>query len=44
MIEKQSIDRFPVTGGKVMILNGHNFLAESKVIFVEKAAGKLKYA
>ncbi|XP_032874944.1 nuclear factor of activated T-cells, cytoplasmic 1 isoform X1 [Amblyraja radiata] len=38
LIEKQSIDRFPVTGGKVMILNGHNFLAESKVIFVEKAA------
>ncbi|XP_069776917.1 nuclear factor of activated T-cells, cytoplasmic 1 isoform X1 [Narcine bancroftii] len=38
LIEKQSIDRFPVTGGKLMILNGHNFLAESKVIFVEKAA------
>ncbi|XP_078396039.1 nuclear factor of activated T-cells, cytoplasmic 1 isoform X3 [Cetorhinus maximus] len=38
LIEKQSIDRYPVIGGKMMILNGHNFLAESKVIFVEKAA------
>ncbi|XP_072323085.1 nuclear factor of activated T-cells, cytoplasmic 1 isoform X2 [Scyliorhinus torazame] len=38
LIEKQSVDRYPVIGGKMMILNGHNFLAESKVIFVEKAA------
>ncbi|XP_060680231.1 nuclear factor of activated T-cells, cytoplasmic 1 isoform X2 [Hemiscyllium ocellatum] len=38
LIEKQSIDRYPVIGGKMMILSGHNFLAESKVIFVEKAA------
>eukprot|EP00062_Callorhinchus_milii_P015198 gi/632965191/ref/XP_007898768.1/ PREDICTED: nuclear factor of activated T-cells, cytoplasmic 1 [Callorhinchus milii] len=38
LVEKQSMDSYPVAGGKKMILNGHNFLPESKVIFVEKAA------
>ncbi|KAG8442285.1 hypothetical protein GDO86_011182 [Hymenochirus boettgeri] len=39
LVEKQSIDSFPVIGGKKMILNGHNFNPDSKVIFVEKAPG-----
>ncbi|XP_053322095.1 nuclear factor of activated T-cells, cytoplasmic 1 isoform X6 [Spea bombifrons] len=37
LVEKQSIDSFPVIGGKKMILTGHNFHQDSKVIFVEKA-------
>ncbi|KAG9479146.1 hypothetical protein GDO78_012684 [Eleutherodactylus coqui] len=37
LVEKQSIDSFPVTGGKKMIVSGHNFHQDSKVIFVEKA-------
>lgn len=39
LVEKQSTDSFPVTGGKKMVLTGHNFLQDSKVIFVEKAPG-----
>ncbi|XP_053570814.1 nuclear factor of activated T-cells, cytoplasmic 1 isoform X4 [Bombina bombina] len=37
LVEKQSIDSFPVIGGKKIILSGHNFHQDSKVIFVEKA-------
>ncbi|XP_075777225.1 nuclear factor of activated T-cells, cytoplasmic 1 isoform X6 [Pelodiscus sinensis] len=37
LVEKQSTDSFPVIGGKKIILSGHNFLQDSKVIFVEKA-------
>ncbi|KAM4027049.1 nuclear factor of activated T-cells, cytoplasmic 1 isoform 5-T5 [Anomaloglossus baeobatrachus] len=37
LVEKQTIDSFPVTGGKKMIVTGHNFHQDSKVIFVEKA-------
>ncbi|XP_041104486.1 nuclear factor of activated T-cells, cytoplasmic 1-like isoform X2 [Polyodon spathula] len=37
LVENQSMDSFPVTGGKKMVLSGHNFLPESKVVFVEKA-------
>ncbi|XP_069813991.1 nuclear factor of activated T-cells, cytoplasmic 1 isoform X5 [Dendropsophus ebraccatus] len=37
LVEKQSIDSFPVSGGKKMIVTGHNFHQDSKVIFVEKA-------
>ncbi|XP_021097799.1 nuclear factor of activated T-cells, cytoplasmic 1 isoform X2 [Heterocephalus glaber] len=37
LVEKQSTDSYPVIGGKKMILSGHNFLQDSKVIFVEKA-------
>lgn len=40
LVEKQSTDSFPVTGGKKMVLTGHNFLQDSKVIFVEKAPGR----
>lgn len=39
LVEKQSIDSYPVIGGKKMVLSGHNFLQDSKVIFVEKAPG-----
>uniref|UniRef100_A0A2I3M079 Nuclear factor of activated T cells 1 n=1 Tax=Papio anubis TaxID=9555 RepID=A0A2I3M079_PAPAN len=37
LVEKQSTDSYPVMGGKKMVLSGHNFLQDSKVIFVEKA-------
>ncbi|KAM9308802.1 nuclear factor of activated T-cells, cytoplasmic 1 [Gastrophryne carolinensis] len=37
LVEKQSIDSFLVTGGKKMVVTGHNFHQDSKVIFVEKA-------
>ncbi|XP_063453456.1 nuclear factor of activated T-cells, cytoplasmic 1 isoform X5 [Pan paniscus] len=37
LVEKQSTDSYPVVGGKKMVLSGHNFLQDSKVIFVEKA-------
>ncbi|XP_041101672.1 nuclear factor of activated T-cells, cytoplasmic 1-like isoform X2 [Polyodon spathula] len=37
LVENQSMDSFPVTGGKKMVLSGHNFLPDSKVVFVEKA-------
>lgn len=35
-IEKYSINSCSVTGGEEMIVNGFNFLPESKVIFLEK--------
>ncbi|XP_015355080.1 nuclear factor of activated T-cells, cytoplasmic 1 isoform X5 [Marmota marmota marmota] len=37
LVEKQSMDSCPVGGGKKMVLSGHNFLQDSKVVFVEKA-------
>ncbi|XP_042524253.1 nuclear factor of activated T-cells, cytoplasmic 1 isoform X2 [Dipodomys spectabilis] len=37
LVEGQSTDSYPVVGGKKMVLSGHNFLQDSKVIFVEKA-------
>ncbi|XP_071239318.1 nuclear factor of activated T-cells, cytoplasmic 1-like isoform X1 [Salvelinus alpinus] len=37
LIEKQSLDSYTATGGKKILLNGHNFLPDSKVVFVEKA-------
>lgn len=42
LVEKQSVDSYPATGGKMMLLSGLNFLPESKVVFVEKAQGKLQ--
>lgn len=39
LVEKQSTASCPVVGGKRMVLSGHNFLQDSKVIFVEKAPG-----
>lgn len=40
LVEKQSVDSYPVTGGKMMLVSGLNFLPDSKVVFVEKAQGK----
>lgn len=40
LVEKQSMDSYPATGGKMMLLSGLNFLPDSKVVFVEKAQGK----
>ncbi|MEQ2258372.1 Nuclear factor of activated T-cells, cytoplasmic 1, partial [Xenotaenia resolanae] len=37
LVEKQSVESYPATGGKMMMLGGLNFLPESKVVFVEKA-------
>uniref|UniRef100_A0A480NI58 Nuclear factor of activated T-cells, cytoplasmic 1 n=3 Tax=Sus scrofa TaxID=9823 RepID=A0A480NI58_PIG len=37
LVEKQSAASCPVLGGKRMVLTGHNFLQDSKVVFVEKA-------
>ncbi|XP_037661602.1 nuclear factor of activated T-cells, cytoplasmic 1 isoform X2 [Choloepus didactylus] len=37
LVEQQSTDSYPVVGGKKMVLSGHNFLRDSKVVFVEKA-------
>ncbi|XP_060030050.1 nuclear factor of activated T-cells, cytoplasmic 1 isoform X2 [Erinaceus europaeus] len=37
LVEKQSAASGPVLGGRKMVLSGHNFLPDSKVIFVEKA-------
>ncbi|KAJ8411586.1 hypothetical protein AAFF_G00163940 [Aldrovandia affinis] len=37
LVEKQSVDSSPATGGKTLVLSGHNFLPDSKVVFVEKA-------
>lgn len=42
LVEKQSVDSYPATGGKMMLLTGLNFLPDSKVVFVEKAQGKLQ--
>eukprot|EP00066_Takifugu_rubripes_P014403 XP_011603669.1 PREDICTED: nuclear factor of activated T-cells, cytoplasmic 1-like isoform X4 [Takifugu rubripes] len=37
LVEKQSLDSYPASGGKMMLLSGLNFLPDSKVVFVEKA-------
>ncbi|XP_062278691.1 nuclear factor of activated T-cells, cytoplasmic 1-like [Scomber scombrus] len=37
LVEKQSVDSYPASGGKMMLLSGLNFLPDSKVMFVEKA-------
>lgn len=42
LVEKQSVDSYPATGGKMMLLSGLNFVPDSKVVFVEKAQGKLE--
>ncbi|XP_033826077.1 nuclear factor of activated T-cells, cytoplasmic 2 isoform X2 [Periophthalmus magnuspinnatus] len=36
LVERQDIDSCCVLGGQQMILSGHNFSSDSKVIFVEK--------
>uniref|UniRef100_A0A3Q3EHE3 Nuclear factor of activated T cells 1 n=1 Tax=Labrus bergylta TaxID=56723 RepID=A0A3Q3EHE3_9LABR len=37
LVEKQSVDSYPATGGKMVLLSGLNFQPDSKVVFVEKA-------
>ncbi|GLD69827.1 nuclear factor of activated T-cells, cytoplasmic 1 isoform X1 [Lates japonicus] len=37
LVEKQSVESYPATGGKMMLLSDLNFLPDSKVVFVEKA-------
>ncbi|KAM4725611.1 nuclear factor of activated T-cells, cytoplasmic 1 isoform 2-T2 [Anableps anableps] len=37
LVDKQSLETCPAPGGERMILDGHNFQHDSKVVFVEKA-------
>ncbi|XP_060914981.1 nuclear factor of activated T-cells, cytoplasmic 1 [Labrus mixtus] len=37
LVDKQSSETCPAPGGERMLLNGHNFQHDSKVVFVEKA-------
>ncbi|MEQ2293006.1 hypothetical protein AMECASPLE_028832 [Ameca splendens] len=39
LVDKQSLEKCPAPGGERMILDGHNFQHDSKVVFVEKAQG-----
>lgn len=40
LVDRQSLDMCPALGGEKMLLDGHNFQHDSKVVFVEKAQGK----
>lgn len=40
LVDKQSMETCPASGGERMLLEGHNFQLDSKVVFVEKAPGK----
>ncbi|XP_014844834.1 PREDICTED: nuclear factor of activated T-cells, cytoplasmic 1-like isoform X2 [Poecilia mexicana] len=37
LVDKQSLETSPAPGGGTMVLDGHNFQHDSKVLFVEKA-------
>ncbi|XP_033831709.1 nuclear factor of activated T-cells, cytoplasmic 1 [Periophthalmus magnuspinnatus] len=37
LVDKQSVETCPASGGLPMVLEGHNFQPDSKVMFVEKA-------
>ncbi|XP_068189988.1 nuclear factor of activated T-cells, cytoplasmic 1 isoform X2 [Antennarius striatus] len=37
LVDKQSLETCPASGGERMLLDGHNFQHDSKVVFVEKA-------
>ncbi|XP_069032891.1 nuclear factor of activated T-cells, cytoplasmic 1 [Embiotoca jacksoni] len=37
LVDKQSLETSPAPGGERMLLDGHNFQHDSKVVFVEKA-------
>lgn len=37
LVDKQSMETCPAPGGERMLLDGHNFQHDSKVVFVEKA-------
>ncbi|XP_053084496.1 nuclear factor of activated T-cells, cytoplasmic 1 isoform X3 [Pangasianodon hypophthalmus] len=36
LVDRQSLDSCPATGGERMLISGHNFQPDSKVVFVEK--------
>ncbi|KAK3532554.1 hypothetical protein QTP86_024139 [Hemibagrus guttatus] len=36
LVDRQSVDSCPATGGEHMLISGHNFQLDSKVVFVEK--------
>ncbi|XP_046691006.1 nuclear factor of activated T-cells, cytoplasmic 1 isoform X3 [Silurus meridionalis] len=36
LVDRQSVDSCPATGGERMLISGHNFQPDSKVVFVEK--------
>jgi len=40
LVDKQSLETCPAPGGERMLVDGHNFQHDSKVVFVEKAQGK----
>lgn len=40
LVDRQSLETCPALGGEKMLLDGHNFQHDSKVVFVEKAQGK----
>ncbi|XP_036423506.1 nuclear factor of activated T-cells, cytoplasmic 1 isoform X1 [Colossoma macropomum] len=37
LVDRQSVESCPASGGERMVLSGHNFQPDSKVVFVEKA-------
>ncbi|KAI4893499.1 hypothetical protein NFI96_006725 [Prochilodus magdalenae] len=37
LVDRQSMESCPASGGERMVLSGHNFQPDSKVVFVEKA-------
>uniref|UniRef100_A0A3Q2D6L2 Nuclear factor of activated T cells 1 n=1 Tax=Cyprinodon variegatus TaxID=28743 RepID=A0A3Q2D6L2_CYPVA len=41
LVDKQSLETCAASGGERMILDGHNFQHDSKVVFVEKAQASL---
>lgn len=40
LVDRQSVDSCPATGGERMLISGHNFQPDSKVVFVEKGQGR----
>ncbi|CDQ63705.1 unnamed protein product [Oncorhynchus mykiss] len=40
LVDKQTLEMCPAAGGERMLLSGHNFQHDSKVVFVEKAQGR----
>lgn len=40
LVDKQNMETCSASGGERMLLEGHNFQHDSKVVFVEKAQGK----
>ncbi len=40
LVDKQSMESCAASGGEQMLLSGHNFQHDSKVVFVERAQGR----